>query len=266
MTRPDGGSRQARRGRRSCSGWCTADPPSRGGFARQTCRLAGVSRGRSADSTPIRPWPGRIKVHSNDPARLVFPIRGMYLDAINRARSHIYLTNAYFIPDRVILSALVAAAVPLAPVEVRGERAVSPALRGFEARRAHGNGYFFNRQEITRMQARVFTDVLRRVPGVNVQPISGPHGSGDVVRMSRTIGVMGARACPVLYYMNGTPFPVTGDVPINTYIVPEDVAAIEIYNGMSQIPPEFSSSLHNARCGVIVIWTLNSIEDSTSSP
>jgi len=57
-----------------------------------------------------RPWPQRIKVHRNDPARLIFPIRGMYLDAIERARHHIYLTNAYFIPDRVILSALVAAA------------------------------------------------------------------------------------------------------------------------------------------------------------
>ncbi len=34
----------------------------------------------------------------------------MYLDAINRARHHIYLTNAYFIPDRVVLSALAAAA------------------------------------------------------------------------------------------------------------------------------------------------------------
>jgi cardiolipin synthase len=62
------------------------------------------------DSIAVRPWPGPIKVQCNDPARLVFPIRGMYLDAINRARDHIYLTNAYFIPDRVILSALVAAA------------------------------------------------------------------------------------------------------------------------------------------------------------
>jgi cardiolipin synthase len=62
--------------------------------------------------TPIveRPWPTRIKVHRNDPARLIFPIRGMYLEAIERARQHIYLTNAYFIPDRVILSALIAAA------------------------------------------------------------------------------------------------------------------------------------------------------------
>jgi cardiolipin synthase A/B len=57
-----------------------------------------------------RPWPQRIEVHRNDPARLIFPIRGMYLDAIEHARHHIYLTNAYFIPDRVILSALVAAA------------------------------------------------------------------------------------------------------------------------------------------------------------
>jgi cardiolipin synthase len=57
-----------------------------------------------------RPWPGKIKVHRNDPARLVLPIRGMYLDAIDRAQQHIYLTNAYFIPDRVILSALIQAA------------------------------------------------------------------------------------------------------------------------------------------------------------
>jgi cardiolipin synthase len=57
-----------------------------------------------------RPWPNRIKVHRNDPARLIFPIRGMYLEAIERAQHHVYLTNAYFIPDRVILSALIAAA------------------------------------------------------------------------------------------------------------------------------------------------------------
>jgi len=57
-----------------------------------------------------RPWPNQIKSHRNDPGRLIFPIRGMYLDAIERAQHHIYLTNAYFIPDRVILSALIQAA------------------------------------------------------------------------------------------------------------------------------------------------------------
>jgi cardiolipin synthase len=57
-----------------------------------------------------RPWPNQIKVQRNDLARLILPIRGMYLEAIERAQQHIYLTNAYFIPDRVILSALIQAA------------------------------------------------------------------------------------------------------------------------------------------------------------
>lgn len=112
------------------------------------------------------------------------------------------------------------------------------------------------------MQPRVFTDVLRRVPGVQVLPVPGPYGPGEAVRMSRTIGVTGGRPCPVLYYLNGSPFPVTGDVPINTFIPPDEVAAIEVYSGMSQIPSEFSSSSHNARCGVIVIWTLSAVDTS----
>lgn len=67
------------------------------------------------DQPPIpllhpRTWPQDLRVYRNDPARLVFPLRAMYLDAISRAQHHIYLTNAYFIPDRVILTALIDAA------------------------------------------------------------------------------------------------------------------------------------------------------------
>ncbi|HEY7684978.1 MAG TPA: carboxypeptidase regulatory-like domain-containing protein [Gemmatimonadales bacterium] len=160
---------------------------------------------------------------------------------------------------------LVVAAVALAAIEVEGEGApFVVAMRGFEERRARGSGHYFNRAEIARMQARSFTDVLRRVPGVLVQPVPGPFETGETVRMSRTIGVMGARACPVLYFVNGSPFPVTGDIQINHYIAPEDVAAVEIYSGTSQIPPQFNSSQHNARCGVIVIWTLSGVDTTQS--
>jgi hypothetical protein len=153
---------------------------------------------------------------------------------------------------------LVVAAVTLEAIAVEAEGGpFVAAMRGFEERRARGSGHYFNRAEIARMQARSFTDVLRRVPGVQVQPVPGPFETGEMVRMSRTIGVTGARACPVLFYVNGSPFPVTGDIQINHYIAPEDVAAVEIYSGMSQIPPQFASSQHNARCGVIVIWTLS---------
>ncbi len=46
----------------------------------------------------------------NDAARLSFPIRDMYISAIDRAERHVHLTNAYFIPDRVLLARLAAAA------------------------------------------------------------------------------------------------------------------------------------------------------------
>jgi cardiolipin synthase A/B len=55
-------------------------------------------------------WQSDIRIHRNMPRNMVYPIRGMYLNAIDRASHHIYLTHAYFIPDTDILSALVRAA------------------------------------------------------------------------------------------------------------------------------------------------------------
>ncbi|WP_277210276.1 phospholipase D-like domain-containing protein [Isoptericola croceus] len=55
-------------------------------------------------------WQPSLRAARNAPSDLVFPIRGLYLDAIDRATSHVYITQAYFIPDRDILDALLAAA------------------------------------------------------------------------------------------------------------------------------------------------------------
>ncbi|WP_353050429.1 phospholipase D-like domain-containing protein [Cellulosimicrobium sp. Marseille-Q4280] len=55
-------------------------------------------------------WEPRLRAARNAPAHLVFPIRGIYLDAIDRASSHVYITQAYFIPDREILATLLTAA------------------------------------------------------------------------------------------------------------------------------------------------------------
>jgi cardiolipin synthase A/B len=51
-----------------------------------------------------------ITVHGNDALRLTFPIRDLYISAIDRAESFILLTNAYFVPDHVLLDSLKAAA------------------------------------------------------------------------------------------------------------------------------------------------------------
>jgi cardiolipin synthase A/B len=55
-------------------------------------------------------WEPRIRIHRNVPRLWMFPIRAMYLEAINRASSHVWMTHAYFIPDSDFVEAVVAAA------------------------------------------------------------------------------------------------------------------------------------------------------------
>ncbi len=55
-------------------------------------------------------WEPRIRVHRNVPRQLMFPIRAMYLEAINRASRNIWMTHAYFIPDPDFVDSVSAAA------------------------------------------------------------------------------------------------------------------------------------------------------------
>jgi cardiolipin synthase len=52
----------------------------------------------------------RIAVGQNEAMRLSFPIRDLYIAAIDEAEQSISLTTAYFVPDRMLLEALKAAA------------------------------------------------------------------------------------------------------------------------------------------------------------
>jgi len=55
-------------------------------------------------------WQPNIRIHRNIPRTMVYPIRGMYLEAFDRASHHIYLTHAYLIPDEDMLNGLIRAA------------------------------------------------------------------------------------------------------------------------------------------------------------
>lgn len=55
-------------------------------------------------------WEPRIRIHRNVPRLLMFPIRGMYLEAIGRATERVWLTQAYFIPDPAFVDAVKTAA------------------------------------------------------------------------------------------------------------------------------------------------------------
>ncbi|MBD2763850.1 phosphatidylserine/phosphatidylglycerophosphate/cardiolipin synthase family protein [Kocuria sp. cx-455] len=54
-------------------------------------------------------WDPEVRVAANLPVQLVYPIRYLYLSAIERAKDHIWITTPYFIPDQQILDGLVRA-------------------------------------------------------------------------------------------------------------------------------------------------------------
>ena len=55
-------------------------------------------------------WEPSLRVQRNVPTQLMYPIRGMYLEAIDRATERISITQPYFIPDRAMVRGLLAAA------------------------------------------------------------------------------------------------------------------------------------------------------------
>jgi len=55
-------------------------------------------------------WEPRIRFQRNIPRMWMFPIRAMYLEAINRASVNVWMTQAYFLPDQGFVDALKGAA------------------------------------------------------------------------------------------------------------------------------------------------------------
>ncbi|MBF4162162.1 phosphatidylserine/phosphatidylglycerophosphate/cardiolipin synthase family protein [Nocardioides sp. CBS4Y-1] len=51
-------------------------------------------------------WEPHIRFQRNMPRLWIFPIRGMYLEAINRASRNVWITTAYFLPDQDFVDAL----------------------------------------------------------------------------------------------------------------------------------------------------------------
>ena len=55
-------------------------------------------------------WESRIRFHRNVPRLWMFPIRSMYIEAINRASVNVWMTHAYFCPDQDFVDAMKQAA------------------------------------------------------------------------------------------------------------------------------------------------------------
>jgi hypothetical protein len=114
-------------------------------------------------------------------------------------------------------------------------------LDAFDERRAHHPGTFLTRKDFAKRDPKNGSDILRMVPGVAVG--TGPGGNRVVFTRTTT------RRCMATMYIHGSPFGgQIDDIPV------DDIEAIEVYVGVSEIPPELDRGGRNL-CAVINVWT-----------
>lgn len=78
------------------------------GLRQTVARLWNEDRHPSEQIPWIAPdsWNPTVRVVANMPVDLVYPVRNMYLKAIERARDRIWISTPYFVPDQQIVRAL----------------------------------------------------------------------------------------------------------------------------------------------------------------
>lgn len=69
-----------------------------------------LNRLPSLPKYPGQQWHRNIGAAKNEPNRWLFPVRGLYINALGRAQKNVWITQAYFIPDKDILDELIQAA------------------------------------------------------------------------------------------------------------------------------------------------------------
>ena len=165
-----------------------------------------------------------------------------------------------FLPSRVIVVlhpnrtttrsfALRVATTVLDTVHVQARRHDAYALQ--QKARQYPGATFFNSAAIDSLHPTQVTDILRRAPGLQlVYPDSGGPPLVQMTR-SRFTDLMHAGICPIEYYVDGVPFQM--DNSPDAYFKPGEIAAVEVYDGAANVPPEYQSA--SAACGVVVIWT-----------
>lgn len=164
-----------------------------------------------------------------------------------------------------------AAPIPLEPlvVTVSGRRSLRLEHAGFYERREWmeelGLGAFVTRQDIERRQAIRVSQVLGDIPRMDfVRACVGGRCMIPIIRgrspQCRRVKREGLQAMigPTIY-LNGRRVPmVVGDglFGIDDLVKPSDIAGIEVFTGLGDLPGEFAD-FNAQRCGAIAIWTGN---------
>ena len=125
---------------------------------------------------------------------------------------------------------------------------------GFLDRAKHGMGHYITEAQLADRHAIQFTDVLRMTPGMNVVP-NGSMG----------YAVQGRGGCTPDIYLDGMAI-IDGASSLNDLVNPNDVSGVEIYNGGSTTPIQFSGSGGGGSCGTVVVWSKRGRSNTSRQP
>ena len=141
--------------------------------------------------------------------------------------------------------------VELAAVEVVSQRDQGLDRVGFSSRkRGAAGGYFMTPEQVEARRAIQFTDLMTAVPGIRVQ--------GSMGRMSITsTRSVGGSGCVTIYVDNSRWQQMeAGD--LDSFVKPDEVAAIEVYQSGASMPVEFQTS--GSDCSAVVVWTKMNVD------
>ncbi|HEY2027418.1 MAG TPA: carboxypeptidase regulatory-like domain-containing protein [Gemmatimonadaceae bacterium] len=138
----------------------------------------------------------------------------------------------------------------LTPVEVVSRREEGLQKVGFlDRKRSGAGGYFFTPEQIERRNAIKFTDIVRTAPGLRVSETNGQA----MLSSTRNVGGSGC----VTVWVDGAAWQQLDAGDLDTFVQPNEVAAIEVYNGIS-VPPQFTQPGQN--CTALVVWTKTRVD------
>jgi hypothetical protein len=154
------------------------------------------------------------------------------VDLSSRTPSRVTVQLGAFVPE-------------LSPVEVVSRRDEGLQKVGFlDRKRTSAGGYFMSPEQLEKRNAMKFSDILRTTPGIRVTESNGQA-------MIASTRATTANGC-VTVFVDGSPWQQLQPGDMDSFVQPNEVAAIEVYSGAS-VPAQFATAGQN--CAAVVVWT-----------
>jgi hypothetical protein len=138
--------------------------------------------------------------------------------------------------------------VELAPLKVvSAPRVFWLNQAGFYRRMQAGTGTFFTRDDFDLHRPRYASEILRLTAGVRLRP----RWPGNAITFTRSEATrLTGGGCSPAIWIDGARSSDNGTID---HVHPDDVEAIEVYRGPSQVPAQYGGA--DSACGVILVWT-----------